>query len=163
MILLVNYIKGSPIDEMLKFAPFIFILIVGFFMAAEKPARTMILFGFIGALMILIGLMIKGEWSVYFFLSGGLFCSVMWPCIFSLSIAGLEKYTTQGSSLLIMMILGGALIPPLQGFVGDATGTMKVSYIVPLAGFLYLAFYGWKVNSVLKKQGINYDTNVAVH
>jgi len=163
VILLVNYIKGSPIQEMLLFTPFLLILIVGFFMAAEKPARTMILFGSIGALMILTGLFIQGKWSVFFFLSGGLFCSVMWPCIFSLSIAGLGKHTTQGSSLLIMMILGGALIPPLQGYIADANDAIKASYVVPLIGFLYLAFYGWKVNSVLKKRGINYETNVAAH
>jgi FHS family L-fucose permease-like MFS transporter len=50
-------------------------------------------------------------------MSGGLFCSVMWPCIFNLAIAGLGKYTTQGSSLLIMMIFGGAIIPIFTGFI----------------------------------------------
>lgn len=163
LILLVNYIKGSPMDELLRFAPFILILILGFFLAADKPALTMLLFGSMAMVMLIIGLLIKSEWSVYFFISGGLFCSVMWPCIFSLSIAGLGKYTTQGSSLLIMMILGGAIIPPLQGYLADFYQDIRLSYIVPVIGFLYLAFYGFKVNKILKKQGIDYDPNTISH
>jgi MFS transporter, FHS family, L-fucose permease len=162
VILMVNYIKGSPMDELLKYLPFIGIIICGFFMAAEKPARTMILFGIMAAIMMTLGLVLKNEWSTYCFVSGGLFCSVMWPCIFSLSIAGLGKYTTQGSSLLIMMILGGAIIPPLQGLISDSTG-IHFSYIVPLAGFLYLAFFGWKVRKTLSSQGIDYDKSVEAH
>lgn len=157
VILAVNYLKGSPMDELLKYIPFIAIVILGFFLAGEKPARTMILFGLMAALMILIGIMMKNEWSTYCFLSGGLFCSVMWPCIFSLSIAGLGKYTTQGSSLLIMMILGGAVLPPLQGLLSEHGLGIRWSYIVPVAGFIYLAYFGWKVRRVLIKQGIDYD------
>ena len=66
-----------------------------------------------------IGLFTKGSVATYAFLSGGLCCSIMWPCIFSLSIAGLGKYTTQGSAFLIMMILGGGIIPPIQGKLAD--------------------------------------------
>ncbi|HTF03273.1 MAG TPA: MFS transporter [Bacteroidia bacterium] len=157
VILGVNYIKGSPMIELLKYLPFIGIVILGFFMAAEKPARTMVLFGLMAAVMILIGIVLKNEWSTYCFVSGGLFCSVMWPCIFSLSIAGLGKYTTQGSSLLIMMILGGAILPPLQGYLSDHGLGIHWSYIVPVAGFLYLAYFGWAVKKVLLKQGIDYD------
>ncbi|MEZ5172638.1 MAG: MFS transporter [Bacteroidia bacterium] len=163
LILFVNYLKGSPMDELLKFAPFILILIVGFFLAADKPALTMLLFGLMAMVMLLAGLLVQSDWSVYFFISGGLFCSVMWPCIFSLSIAGLGKYTTQGSSLLIMMILGGALIPPLQGYISDYYQNIRISYIVPVIGFAYLAFYGFKVKQVLKNQGIEYDPNNATH
>lgn len=157
VILGVNYLKGSPMDELLKYIPFIAIVILGFFMAAEKPARTMILFGIMAAVLILIGIVMKNEWSTYCFVSGGLFCSVMWPCIFSLSIAGLGKYTTQGSSLLIMMILGGAVLPPLQGFLSEHGLGIHWSYIVPVAGFVYLAYFGWAVRRSLMKQGIDYD------
>jgi FHS family L-fucose permease-like MFS transporter len=52
-------------------------------------------------------------------MSGGLFLSIMWPSIFSLAIAGLGKYTSQGSAFLVMMILGGGIIPPLQGKLAD--------------------------------------------
>jgi MFS transporter, FHS family, L-fucose permease len=160
LILLVNYIKGSPMIDLLKYVPFIAIIIAGFFMAADKPARTMILFGLMAAVMMLAGLILKNEWSTYCFVSGGLFCSVMWPCIFSLSIAGLGKYTTQASSLLIMMILGGALFPPLQGLLSDGSLGIHYSYIVPLVGFLFLAFFGWSVRKSLSKQGIDYDKSI---
>ncbi|MDQ3111810.1 MAG: MFS transporter [Bacteroidota bacterium] len=160
LILLVNYIKGSPMEDLLKYIPFIGIIIVGFFMAAEKPARTMILFGLMAAVMMGLGILLNNEWSTYCFVSGGLFCSVMWPCIFSLAIAGLGKYTTQGSSLLIMMILGGAIIPPLQGLISDGSLGIHYSYIVPLIGFLFLAWFGYKVRKVLVKQGIDYDKTV---
>jgi len=68
----------------------------------------------------------------------------MWPCIFALSIAGLGKYTTQGSAFLIMMILGGAIIPPIQGKLADIIGIHQ-SYFIPVICFAYLAFFGWAV------------------
>ena len=176
----VNYIKLSAegnsdrVSDLCGFFPMVVVVIIGFLLANEKPARTMILFGTMAAIMMLIGLVTTGKIALYAFISGGLFCSVMWPCIFSLSIAGLGKYTSQGSSLLIMMIAGGAAIPPLQGYICDAEkwGNMgssifgiswtHFSYIVPLIGFTYLAFYGWKVKSVLKAQGIDYDAQTEV-
>lgn len=161
VILGVNYLKGSPMRDLFLYLPFVLLAVAGFFMAAEKPARTMILFGLMAALMMGAGILLQNEWSTYFFVSGGLFCSVMWPCIFSLSIAGLGKYTTQGSSLLIMMILGGALIPPLQGKLSDGGLGIHHSYLVPLIGFLYLAFFGWAVRRSLVKQGIDYDKETA--
>ncbi|MGZ3866789.1 MAG: MFS transporter [Bacteroidia bacterium] len=159
VILVVNYVKGSPIGDLINFLPFVFILIAGFFIAQEKPARTMMLFGLMAVVMMLVGLVTSGKCAVYCFVSGGLFCSVMWPCIFSLSIAGLGKYTTQASSLLIMMIIGGAIFPVIQGKLSDSVG-IHFSYIVPLLGFAYLAFYGWKVKSILKKQGLDFDAEV---
>ena len=122
----------------------------------QKPARSMFILSISAAIMMLVGMFTSGNIALYSFISGGLFCSVMWPCIFSLSIAGLGKYTNQGSALLIMMILGGAIIPPLQGFIGDKTN-IHLSYIIPVLCFAYLAFYGWKVKSVLKSQGIDYE------
>lgn len=159
VILGVNYLKGSPMDDLLYFLPFVFILIVGFFLAGEKPARTMMLFGTMAMIMMLIGLLTSGKFAVYCFVSCGLFCSVMWPCIFSLSTAGLGKYTTQASSLLIMMIIGGAIIPFVQGRLADSMG-IHASYIVPLVGFAYLTFYGWEVKFILQKQGLDFDSQI---
>jgi FHS family L-fucose permease-like MFS transporter len=156
VVVLVNYIKGSPVGDFFPYFPFVLILIAGYFMGAEKPAKTLMLFSILAAVMMLTGLVTHGSFAVYCFISGGLFCSIMWPCIFSLSIAGLGKYTNQGSALLIMMILGGALIPPAQGLLGDNIG-IHASYVVPVICFLYLAFYGWRVTKVLQKQGISYD------
>ena len=155
VVLAVNAIKGSPMSDLYIYAPFVLILIVGFFLAQEKPARTMLLFGGAGAALMLFGLMADGRLALYSFVAGGLFCSIMWPCIFALSIAGLGKYTNQGSSLLVMMILGGALIPPLQGLIADGF-SIHTSYVVPLVGFVYLGVYGLLVGRVLTKQGVEY-------
>jgi FHS family L-fucose permease-like MFS transporter len=88
----------------------------------------------------------------------------MWPSIFALAIAGLGKYTSQGSAFLIMMILGGSIIPPIQGVLADTNTNsgggisgIHLSYIIPVIGFAYLAFFAWKAGSVLKKQGIDID------
>jgi FHS family L-fucose permease-like MFS transporter len=160
VILAVNYIKGSPMNDLYLYFPLVLLFIAVFFLTQGKPTRSMLLFGSIGALMMGIGLVTTGNIALYSFISGGLFCSVMWPCIFSLSIAGLGKYTNQGSSLLIMMILGGGIIPPLQGLLADKIG-IHLSYIIPVICFAYLAFYGWKVKNVLKGQGIDYDSLVS--
>jgi FHS family L-fucose permease-like MFS transporter len=80
----------------------------------------------------------------------------MWPCIFSLSIAGLGKYTTQGSAFLIMMILGGGIIPPIQGKLADVIGIQQ-SYWIPVLCFGYLAFFAVAVGRILKKQGVNFE------
>lgn len=165
VILLVNYIKfsalGVPekINDLLYYFPCIVLIIAGFYLAQEKPARTMLLFGSLGTLLMIAGMLSKGYIATYLFISGGLFCSVMWPCIFSLALAGLGKFTNQASSLLVMMILGGAIIPPLQGLLSDKTG-IHFSYIVPLLGFVYLAYFGWKVKAVLKQQGLNFDESI---
>ena len=85
----------------------------------------------------------------------------MWPCIFSLATAGLGKYTGQGSSLLIMMIFGGAIIPPLQGKLADMPAIgIHASYIVTVLCFAYLAFFAWKVKGILQAQGIDFEKAV---
>jgi FHS family L-fucose permease-like MFS transporter len=86
----------------------------------------------------------------------------MWPSIFSLSVAGLGKYTTQGSAFLIMMILGGGIIPPLQGKLADIIGIHE-SYWIPVICFAYLIFFAVLVKNILTKQGISYDTAAASH
>lgn len=151
-----NYITGMEVSDFYSYWPFILILIVGFIISKNRPGFTLILFSLIGMLMMILGMMTTGKIAVYLFVSGGLFCSIMWPCIFSLAIAGLGKHANRGSSLLIMMIFGGALIPPLQGFIGDYIG-IHSSYWVPVICFAYLAFYGILATSSLKKQGINYE------
>ena len=86
---------------------------------------------------------------MFAFLSGGLCCSIMWPSIFALSIQDIGKYTSQGSSFLVMMILGGAIIPPLQGKLADIIG-IHSSYWIAVICFAYLAFFAQKVGHILK-------------
>ncbi|RYZ98294.1 MAG: hypothetical protein EOO68_14025 [Moraxellaceae bacterium] len=103
-----------------------------------------------------IGMMTTGKVAVFAFVSGGLACSIMWPCIFTLAVTGLGKYTSQGSTFLIMMILGGAIIPPFQGWLADIFGIHQ-SYVITIFLFGYLAFYAVKAKQVLKQQGIDFE------
>ncbi len=138
----------------------VLIQIAASYISNNKPARTLLIFSLLGVAAMVIGLMTTGKIATYAFLSGGLFCSIMWPCIFSLSIAGLGKYTSQGSAFLIMMILGGGIIPPIQGKLADVLGIHQ-SYVVAVICFAYLAFFGFIVKGILRKQGIDYDAEVA--
>ena len=94
--------------------------------------------------------------SVFAFVSGGLFCSTLWPCIFTLAVTGLGKHTNQGSSFLIMMIMGGGLVSLVQGWAADTFG-VHLSYTVGVICFLYLAAYAIISTRVLKAQGIDLD------
>jgi FHS family L-fucose permease-like MFS transporter len=159
IVLFFNALRGTVVNDLSIYALWIGLFIVVKFIGQEKPAKTLLLFSLAAMLFMAVGLFTHGDIALFSFLSGGLFCSVMWPCIFNLAIAGLGKYTNQGSSLLIMMILGGAILPPLQGTLADSVG-IHPSYWVPLVGFGYLAWYGFFVKRLLQKQGINYDTTV---
>jgi FHS family L-fucose permease-like MFS transporter len=95
--------------------------------------------------------------SVYAFASVGLFCSTLWPCIFTLSVAGLGKFTNQGSSFLIMMIMGGGIISLVQGALADSSVGIQFSFIAGVLCFAYLAFFAIKAKGILLSQGIDYD------
>jgi FHS family L-fucose permease-like MFS transporter len=158
VVLFFNQLREGAVDDLYIYAIWIIVFIIANFMADEKPARTLMIFGLAATVMMLIGLFTTGDVALYSFMSGGLFCSVMWPCIFNLAIAGLGKYTTQGSSLLVMMILGGAIIPPLQGKLADLPSIgIHQSYRIAVVCFLFLAWYGYRVKGLLQKQGIDYD------
>lgn len=159
VVLFVNYISGQDVTPLYAYAFVIVFQIAGFFLGQDRPARTLMIFGLMGMIAMIIGLMTTGTVAVFAFMSGGLFCSIMWPSIFSLAIAGLGKYTSQGSAFLVMMILGGGIIPPLQGKLSDIIG-IHASYIIPVLCFGYLAFFGWKVIGILQKQGIGHEIEV---
>ncbi len=158
IVLFVNHLTGTDVGNLYVYAVSIAIMIVGIFFGQEKPAKTLAVFGTLGLIAMITGLFTSGYVAVFAFLSGGLCCSIMWPSIFSLSITGLGKYTSQGSAFLIMMILGGAIIPPIQGEMADnpLIGIHK-SYLVPVIGFVYLVFFAWKVSGVLRNQGIDVE------
>src|ERR1051325_897654 len=159
LVLFMNHLSGANVEQFYLYPVCVALLVAAFFMGRQKPALTLLLFGSLGMIAMLVGLLTVGKVSVYAFLCGGLFCSIMWPCIFSLAIAGIGKYTGQASAFLIMMILGGAFIPPMQGLIADKLD-IHTSYIVPVFCFGFLAFYAWKVGRILKKQGIDYDANI---
>jgi FHS family L-fucose permease-like MFS transporter len=156
VILIVNIVADKDMSPLYYYVFCVFIQIIAFFICKDKPARTLTVFGFMGIIAMLIGLTTDGMVAIYAFLAGGLACSIMWPAIFSLSVIGLGKYTAQGSAFLVMMILGGGIIPPLQGKLSDIIGIHN-SYIIPVLCFGYLTLFAILVKGILKKQGINVD------
>ena len=162
----VNAISQYDVTPLYYYVLCILVQIAAFYISKDKPARTLMIFATLGLLAMLIGIFTEGKTAIYAFLSGGLFCSIMWPAIFSLSIAGLGKYVTQGSAFLIMMILGGGIIPPIQGKVADYVQSksevagygIHQSYWVAVICFAYLVFFAIAVKGILRKQGIDYDS-----
>lgn len=159
VVLGVNAITGQDVGPLYAYAGVVLVQIIGFFLGQDRPAKTLMIFGLFGIIAMTIGLFSTGQVAIYAFMSGGLFCSIMWPSIFALAIAGIGKYTSQGSAFLVMMILGGGIIPPLQGKIADIIGIHQ-SYFIPVLCFGYLAFYGWKVFAILKQQGIAHEVEV---
>ncbi len=161
VVLGVNALAQNDITPFYWYIVCIFIQAVAFYATKDKPAQTLLVFSLLGVTFMLAGIFTTGMVATYAFLSGGLFCSIMWPCIFVLAIAGLGKYTSQGSAFLIMMILGGAIIPPIQGKLADIkTIGIHQSYWVPAIGFAYLAWFAFAVRRILQKQGIDYDATI---
>lgn len=152
----VNSLAGFDMSVLYYFVICVGIQIVAFFISKDQPIRTLMIFGTFGLLAMLTGLLTDGTVAIYAFLSGGLACSIMWGSIFSLSIVGVGKYTEQGSAFLVMMILGGGIIPPIQGKLADIIGIHN-SYIVPVIGFLYIILFAVLVRGFLKKQGIEME------
>jgi FHS family L-fucose permease-like MFS transporter len=156
--LLVNAIAQHDLSKFYIYAVVIIFMIAGDIMSKGSPARLLLIYSLMGIAALFIGMLADGMLSVYAFISVGLFCSTLWPCIFTLAIAGLGKHTNEGASFLIMMIMGGGIISLVQGVVADdAILGIQWSYLVGVACFAYLAFYAIKAKSILKSQGIDYD------
>ena len=135
-------------------------MIAATWLSRGNPARMLLYFAVCGIVALLIGMFSSGMTSTIAFISVGLFCSTMWPCIFALAITGLGRNTNQGSSLLIMMIMGGGIISWLQGWLADLT-TIHFSFIVGVVCFAYIAFYAARMPGILRKQGIDLDRMAA--
>jgi MFS transporter, FHS family, L-fucose permease len=169
IILLVNIIKGNDVKDFLLYPICIAIAVMAFLYAEEKPVKLLLTVSVIASIAMLIAITTTGMVANFAIVSCGLCCSVMWPCIFALAVNGIGKYTSQGAAFLVMMILGGAIIPPTQGAVIDFDPSndkgihtyTQLSYIVPLLCFAYLAWHALKTRSVLKQQGLDVDAQVA--
>jgi FHS family L-fucose permease-like MFS transporter len=166
----VNTLAQNDMRPLYYYVVCVLVQIAAFYISQNKPARTLLIFSLLGVTAMVIGLFNTGTIAIYAFLSGGLFCSIMWPSIFNLSLTGLGKYTTEGSAFLIMMILGGGIIPPIQGKLADflqsksdiAGSGIHQSYWVAVICFVYLAIFAFVVKGILRKQGVDYDAPVVV-
>lgn len=95
------------------------------------------------AALVLLAITGSGALAMWAILAVGLFNSIMFPTIFSLAVTGLGKYTSQGSGVLCLAIVGGAIVPLLQGVLADTIG-LQLSFILPVLCYAYICFYGLK-------------------
>ncbi|WP_299342698.1 MFS transporter [uncultured Pseudoxanthomonas sp.] len=154
--LAVNAIMRHEVSQFFGYAAVIVLMILATLASRGNPARMLLYFAFCGIAALLIGMFTTGWTSVVAFISVGLFCSTMWPCIFALAITGLGDKTNQGSSLLIMMIMGGGFVSIAQGALADKVG-IHYSFIVGVLCFAYLAYYAIAATRTLRNQGIDLD------
>ena len=158
--LAVNAFAHHEISHFFMYGFVIVLMIAATFASRGNPARMLLYFAICGIAALVIGMLTTGMTSVVAFISVGLFCSTMWPCIFTLAITGLGRNTNQGSSLLIMMIMGGGIVSWLQGVIADMHG-IHYSFVVGVLCFAYLAFYAIAAKRALQKQGIDLDALTA--
>ena len=157
--LLIFSIVDLSFEQTSFFLIFIVLNIVAFLVGKSAPARTLVIFALVNIVLLLISVLSKGPMALYPLLGIGLFNSIMFSNIYTLAISGLGKYVSQGSSLLIMAILGGAVLPMLQGTLADSAGIQN-SFIVPGICYLYILIFGWYC---MKRVQVSLDSTVRVN
>lgn len=142
-------IKGFLEPEAAKFLPLYWGgAMVGRFLGAVilyyfKPSKILAFCATMVCTLLIVGINTEGDFAMWSILSIGLFNSIMFPTIFALSIEGLGDYTSKASSMLVMMIVGGAVIPPIMGLFADTIGYQK-SFFVPFICYTYILFFAIK-------------------
>lgn len=151
LLFLVNGSDRSALRHIWPMAVLIAANMAAFVLAGPNAFRALGLFALIAAALLGITITTHGAWAMWAVVAIGLFNSIMWSNIFTLAIDGLGSDTSQGSSLLVMMIVGGAIVPVLQGRIIDALKSsghldlgFHLSFLVPLVCYAYLAWYGFK-------------------
>jgi FHS family L-fucose permease-like MFS transporter len=124
------------------YLPFIGLCWLLFQFGKGLAARTLTIFMLTVVALLLTAILVGGPVAMWCVVAVGLFTSIGWSNTFSLALEGTGVLKSQVSSLLVMAILGGAILPPLQGLVADVTKNLPLSFIVPLLAYAYVAFYG---------------------
>lgn len=115
-----------------------------FLMKFIAPQKLLAVYAAINILLSVVAITVSGMITVYAVIGICFFMSIMFPTIFSLGIKNLKGDTEFGSSLIIMSIVGGAILPRLFGFISDSTGNIQLGYIVPAVCFAVIFLFGWK-------------------
>jgi FHS family L-fucose permease-like MFS transporter len=139
--LVVFYLRGSRIA--LAYGALLVLNALAFRVGRFRPARTTLVFALVIVGLLLTAVASAGPVAMWCVLGVGLFNSIMWSNIFAMAIEGLGEHKSQGSSLLVMAIIGGAVFPLAQGALADALGVHR-SFVVPMLAYVYLAWYGWR-------------------
>jgi FHS family L-fucose permease-like MFS transporter len=110
-------------------------------MRVMPPGRVLAVNGVAAMALVLTAMGARGAISMWAILLVGLFNSIMFPTIFTLAIRGRDKCLGQASGILCMAIVGGAVVPVLQGLAADAVG-MRAAFLLPVLCYAYITFYG---------------------
>lgn len=137
-----------PLQRVLPFLAFIALNLIAFRIGKSNAARTLFIFSLVIIGLLSVTMLNSGQIAMWTVISIGLFNSIMWSNIFTLAIKDLGIHTPQGSSLLVMSVLGGAIIPYLQGALADALGGYHYSFFIPMICYVFLAYYGLKGHQV---------------
>lgn len=108
-----------------------------------RPSLMLALYGVFNTVLMLLAVLRPGMVGAWAVVASGFFISVMYPTIFALGLKGLGRNTKLGGSLLVMAIVGGAIFPPVAGLIAKHTGGWALGYLVPMAGFVGVAIYGF--------------------
>jgi FHS family L-fucose permease-like MFS transporter len=135
-------------DVVQCYLPFLVLCWALFQCGQALAGRTLMIFGLTVVTLLLVAILVGGKTAMWCVIGVGLFTSIGWPNIFSLALEGTGVLKSQVSSLLVMAILGGAILPPVQGYIADATKNLQISFIVPLIAYAYIAFYGAKGHAI---------------
>ena len=136
--------NGMSFSQVAPFIIFIVINLLAFMLGKSKPENTLKIFSLIIIALLSLAMLTNNKISLWSLVGIGIFNSIMWSNIFTLAIKDLGEYTGQASSLLVMMILGGAILPFIEGFFADLLNGYHYSFFVPMISYIYLFYYGWR-------------------
>ncbi|HTL58796.1 MAG TPA: sugar MFS transporter [Candidatus Limnocylindrales bacterium] len=141
--------RGWGIVQM--YLPFLALCWGLFQLGKSRADRTLLMFCAMVVVLLGTAIVTGGKLAMWCVVAVGLFTSIGWSNTFSLAIEGLGPFKSQASSLLVMAILGGAILPPIQGRIADLTRNLQISFVVPLLAYAYVAFYGWKGHKLRRR------------
>jgi FHS family L-fucose permease-like MFS transporter len=141
-----KFVQNWPVFK--TYLPFVGLCWLLFQFGKSLAGRTLAIFSGTVVVLLLTAIIVGGKVAMWCVVAVGLFTSIGWSNTFSLALEGTGVYKSQVSSLLVMAILGGAILPPIQGKIADVTHNLQISFIVPLIAYAYVAFYGLKGHSI---------------
>ena len=159
---LVNSQMGADIAQFKMYLSMVVVIVVADYLSNGNPVKQLFLYSILGIASLVVGIFSGGFLAAMAFVSVGLFCSTLWPCIFTIAITGLGNMQSKGSNYLIMMIMGGGFVSVFQGFLAGKVGILN-SYWVGVVCFAYLAFYAWIMMGYFRKVGLTMGEMASGH
>ena len=117
-----------------------------------SPSLLLGLYGAVNVLLMALAITRPGMLGAYAIVASSFFLSIMFPTIFALGLKGLGPNTKLAGSFLVMAIVGGAIFPPVLGWIAKTTGSLAEGYIVPAIGFVGVALYGFLTGRIQPRE-----------